>query len=1008
LRRGFSALVLLALISTTLYISTESVSAFSSSSGEAPSQPAGYALHVLTPAEVDFAYIRREIEHVAVEDGGEYFVELWVKVTRFSPLPAGVVFLFDMVDEAGSVRYSVRLTNDRGVLFYYPHGQSSAVFTAKDVWSPGWWYSYTIRHRGSEAWFYVNQSLVGSSESTGLEALGGEFTIVRISRLGEPDSGRIVFEGFADSVRFLVSGAPIFLEDFETGLEGYDVVKSPSAVLETVSPVTYSTLTLIVRPTLAATGGSVTLVGWLRDSSNFGVANRTIHFEYNLGNGVWTVLGTVTSGVDGSFTYEWKLPTEFKGRIALKARFLGDAEYEASESASVQISIRPPTRLTLDYRYLALALLAILIISAVLVFKKRVETREIVASGFLLTGSLHSFFAFIAIVNSLKLEYYLAYQRRIVELTIFSPTEDLAILFIASIALVSLPIALGFVYRIRLSRSFLLMSIAFPISGILQFLGPRVIATALLVVAGFAIILLGIMSAQMMLSMSKCKAASIYASGFLLILLLIELGSTLAWIWNIFDPHYPFDASSRWILPEMEMQIANVAYPLAPWLLSIFLFSWLLLPILEMIARRLNLKTFWQNMYGNVQRDHPSGRMLPHWLYSFLGIFLLLLFAGFLVYYPYFYESRLLGVDTKYYFERLVKMEDWESCKNVLFYDHFAAIRMPYFMWLYLLKLLTGFQAMRVVQIAPILPICLLALSTYFFVKVGTRDEFVSLLSSVLTVFSMHMSVGMFAGIFANWLALPGVLILLTFLLKASEGSSGRYVVGACFMSFCVLLTHGWTWGIAMAVLVVSVALAILCRKSKLSGLKCPSWFVVTSVVITVNMALVSSIVFGTLFSPVVSGARSAVFSGYFDVAQSMSLINFWRLTSNVWHTLRWYVGGFMAMPLAFILGLFGVMSVRDMKEDFNRMVLSFLLPISVGFVLVDSWYQWRFMYILPLEVYMALGVSFLTRRFYKIATQYGGEGKKWRKLFLILFVAVIVLSFMNYAFRSLSFLIPS
>ena len=989
-------------MSTVLCISITLVSAFSGHS-ELPSQPAGYALHVLTPTETDFAYIRREIAPIPVEDSGEYLIELWVKVTRFSPLPVGVVFLFDMVDEAGSLRYSVRLTNDRGVMFYYPHGQSSAAFIARDVWELGWWYSYMIRHRGSEAWFYVNQSLVGSSESTGLEALAGGFSIVRISRLGEPESGHVAFEGFADSVKFLVSGAPIFFEDFEAGLEGYEVVKSASAVVEAISPAAYSTLTLIVRPTFVTAGGSVTLVGWLRDSSNFGVANRIIYLEYNLGNGVWTISGAVTTGLDGSFTYEWKLPPELKGQIALRARFLGDAEHAPSESVALQVSIKPPTRPVPDSRYLVLAVSAV-VVFAILVFKRRVGTKGILASGFLLTGSLYSFFAFITIVNSLKLEYYLAYQRRIIRLTIFSPSEDVAIWLVSSIALLLLPIALRFVCRIRLPRSFLLASLAFPISGILQFITPREVPTALLSVAGFAIILIGITYAQKMLSMPKSKAASIYVTGFLLILLSIELGSALAWIWNAFDPHYPFDASSRWILPEIEMQIANVGYSLTPWLLLIFVFSWLWLPILKTRTGRLNLKTFWQTVSATVSHENPRGKTPPHWLYSLVGMVLLLLFAGFLVYYPYFYESRLLGVDAKYYYERLMKMVDWQSSLDVLLNDFYAASRAPYFLWLYILKTATGLPGDEVVKIAPILPAWLLGVTSYLFAKVGTRDEAAGFVSAIFAVSSVHTTVGLFAGIFTNWLALSEVLLLLTFALKSSESGSRKYLACGVLMSVLVLFTHAWTWGVLMAVLLVSILLTFMSHRMELGKLRRSSWLVVAGAILISNLAFVSAL----FFSPVLGGVKQAVNSGYFEVVRSMSFENVVSLLGNLWFTLNYYVGGFMAVPFAFLLGAVGVILAVDMKSDFNRLLVSFLISISIGSTLANTWFQWRYLYLLPLEVFMALGTLLIVGNVGQNHVEPNGSSHLCYRLLRILLLAVIVLMSVNYALRSVNFLIPS
>jgi len=995
--------VLLAVMSTNPCISIGLGLAFSSSSGDISSKPAGHALHVLTPTEADFAYIHREIAPVTVEDGGEYSVEVWVKVTRFSPVPAGVVFLFDLADEAGSVRYSVRLTNDRGVMFYYPHGQSSAAFIARDVWEPGWWYSYAIRHRGSEARFYVNQSLVGSSESTSLEALGGGFAIVRISRFGEPDSGHVAFEGFADSVRFLVNGASIFLEDFEAGLEGYEVVKSPSAVVEVISPSAYSTLTLIVRPTLVTADGSVTLVGWLRDSSNFGVANRTIYLEYSLGDGVWTVLGIGVTGLNGSFTYEWKLPTELKGRIAFRARFLGDAEYEASESGVLYVSIKPSARLVLDSRYLLLVILAV-VVSAILVLKRRVGMKGIVASGFLLTGSMHSFFAFITTVNSLKLEYYLAYQRRIIELTIFSSSEDFTIWLFSSIVLLLLPIALRFVWRVKLPRSFLLASLAFPISGILYFITPREIPTALLSMAGVTIVLTSIMSAQEMLFTSKRTAASSYASGFLLILLAIELGSALAWISNVFDPHYPFDGSSRWILPEMEMQIANVGYSLTPWLLLIFLFSWLCVPILKTIAHRLKLRSFWRTFPAAVSHENPRGATPLYWLYSFLGMVLLLLLAAFIVYYPYFYEHRLLGVDAKYYHERLIKMVDWQSSLDILLNDFYAASRAPYFFWLFILKAITGLPPEEVIKIAPILPAWLLGVTSYLFVRAGTRDETAGFVSAAFAVSSAHTTVGLFAGIFTNWLALSEVLLILTFSLKASESGSRKYLACGVLMSILVLFTHAWTWGVLMAVLLVSILLTFMSHRMETGKLRRSSWLAVAGAILVSNLAFVSV----SLLSPVLGGIKQAVNSGYFEVARSMSFENAASLFGNLWFTFNYYVGGFLAVPLVFLLGAVGAILVADLKSDFNRLLVSFLVPISIGSALANTWFQWRYLYLLPTEVFMALGTLLIVSKVRRNPVEPNGSTYLRYKLLRILLLAVIVLMSVNYALRSVNFLIPS
>ena len=982
--------------------------------GEVPQAPSGSALYIKTPAVSDYGYVSRDIS-IPVRNGSDYVVELWVKVMRFSTFPAGVLFVFDLIDEAGSVRFSIRLTSDRSVMFYYPFGESSAVFTAKEAWHPTWWYSYSIRLHGSAASFYVNGTSVGTSESTGLEAVGGGFNLARV-RLGEVDSKNMVFEGFIDSVLIVENGLPLFFEGFEEGLGSYEIFKSQDATVNILSASAFTTLTLIVDPRSFSSGSSTTLLGWLKDSVNLGVANRTVYFEYDLGDGIWVLLGSALTGADGTFKCVWKVPVELKGSVKVRARFQGDEVYAASTSQPVELSIKPQPRFTLDYRYLVLLLL-IGLFAGILVLKRKAGVATLLSSLFLLVGAFFTFFSILIVANSLQLAYYLAYQRRVIEIAIFSSGQDFY-LWLGSLAcLAILPQLLRHISGFRAGRSFSVVYLILLVAVAFRFMGFDGASVELAVLAGFTTLFIGIWRSNDVLSIGRTKALLIYFVGLLLILLPIELGSSLAWVYNSFDPHYPFDSEPRWILPSVETQFFNIAYGATPLLLLMLLFAWILIPILKTLllrfSRRLGSAVFSDQRESGEEKDRfssgsawlkPLSRFGPKLL-----LFLSFLLGAYLVYYPYFYEKRLVGVDTaRFYYPKLLEMNDWASVRVTLI----GEARAPYLLLLFFLKMATGLDPIFIVKVGPALPAVLLALSSYIFLRVVTEDEWLASVGSILSAFSIHTTVGMFAGIFTNWLAMSEVMFFFAFFLKGSgAGFRSRWTALTVFMGFLLLFTHGWTWGVVMAVAATHLVLTVLrWRIDAARRLELKREFVFAVVVSVFCIAPVLFVFSALPLIPSGVGAIAAVSSGYTEVLGSMSL----SFLGNVWNvavfTITYYVGGFFGNPLIYLLGFLGAFRLSRVGSPSSRILFSWLALISAGSVLMDSWYQWRLLYLLPFQVFALFGLQILVgmARSLSLDVRDARRGEGSFLLFEFLLVLIVLLSLFNYALRSLNYLIPS
>ena len=982
--------------------------------GETPQVPSGGALYIKTPAASDYGYVTRDVS-IPVRNGSDYVVELWVKVMHFSTFPAGVIFVFDLIDEFGAVRFSIRLTSDRSVLFYYPFGESSAVFTAEEAWHPSWWYSYSIRLRGSVASFYVNGTSVGTSESTGLEAVGGGFNLAGL-RLGEADSKSMVFEGFIDSVLIVENSLPLFFEGFEEGLGSYKIFKSEEAAVNLLSASAFTNLTLIVNPRSFLSGGSTTLLGWLRDSANFGVANRTVYFEYDLGDGIWVLVGSALTGLDGTFKYVWKVPVELKGSIKVRVRFQGDEVYAASTSEFVQLNIKPRPQFTLDYRYLVLLLL-VSFFAGILVLKRKIRVAGVLSSCFLLVGAFFTFFSVLIVANSLELVYYLAYQRHVIEIAMFSPAEDSA-LWLGSLAcLMVLPQLLRYISRLKPDRYLGPAYLALLIAGALYILGFDEAPVMLLVLSGLAALFVVIWRSDAFLSIGRSKALLIYLLGFLLVLLPVELGSSLAWVYNSFDPHFPFDGDPRWILPSVETQLFNIGYGSTPVLLLMMLFAWIWIPILKTLlvrfSPRLRFAVFSDRQLSAEEKDiFSNGSVWLRLLLRFgpkLLLFFSFLLGAYLVYYPYFYEERLLGVDTaRFYYPKLLEMNDWASLSAILI----GEARAPYLLMLFCLKMATGLDALYIVKIGPALPAILLSLSSYVFLRVVTNDERLAAVGSMLSVFSIHTTVAMFAGIFTNWLAMSEVMFFFAFFFKGSvAGSRSRWTVLTVVFGFLLLFTHGWTWGVVMAA--VGAYLLLTFSKLRLDAvrrLELKRESVFAAVVMALCIAPILSVFLALPLLPSSVGAIGAVSSGYTEVLGSMSLSFLWNVWNILVFTIMYYFGGFYGNPLIYLLGFLGMSRLLKVGGCSSRLLFSWLALISAGSVLLDSWFQSRLFYLIPFQVFAVFGLQIIVDmvRSFRLNVGYVHRGDVYHLLFEFLLVLVVLLSLFNYALRSLNYLIPS
>ncbi|MEM3506324.1 MAG: hypothetical protein QXT31_01515 [Candidatus Bathyarchaeia archaeon] len=273
-----------------------------------------------------------------------------------------------------------------------------------------------------------------------------------------------------------------------------------------------------------------------------------------------------------------------------------------------------------------------------------------------------------------------------------------------------------------------------------------------------------------------------------------------------------------------------------------------------------------------------------------------------------------------------------------------------YLIVLFLVRKLTNLSSLFIIKASPALLTTFLIITVYSLVKTGTKNEYLGTLSSAFACFSYYTTVGMFSGIFANWLALSELILFISIFLIAIEKSSKKYLLIAILVYMLVLFTHPWTWEILIVIVglffIISIFNFVKRKKENID-----LFFTLSILIISI---LIISLMF---FSKINLIMFNEFLLSYQEIMPFISYSYLLKLNKTLTWTLIGYVGGFLMNPIMFILAILGLFSIRNLKNEFNRMPFSWITATSIGALLVSSWFQWRLFYLMPLPILATLGV---------------------------------------------------
>jgi hypothetical protein len=300
-----------------------------------------------------------------------------------------------------------------------------------------------------------------------------------------------------------------------------------------------------------------------------------------------------------------------------------------------------------------------------------------------------------------------------------------------------------------------------------------------------------------------------------------------------------------------------------------------------------------------------------------------------------------------------------------------------------------------VTYVMPVVLMFLSMSSTFFLVKVGTGSLFHASVAMLVTVFSFQVTVGIYAGFFANWFALVFVYCFYGILMRGfTEKNRSPFLLVLCgVFSVAVLYTHPWTWILLVIVIlsayIVTTLFLVYFRKRDIHDYSWELKVLVVLLVVNLVMFYVKGLI---------NAGGGAALGGYVNVETfDISLWNAFSLKYFLDRTFRWYVGGFYAFAPAIILGIAGVFSILDYEDRFNRLLLSWMV-IASAMLFVEFPWQARFLYLMPFSIYVASGIILCAKKFFKFADL--NDQKRVATVIFVVFFILSVFVLVNYGVR--------
>ena len=352
--------------------------------------------------------------------------------------------------------------------------------------------------------------------------------------------------------------------------------------------------------------------------------------------------------------------------------------------------------------------------------------------------------------------------------------------------------------------------------------------------------------------------------------------------------------------------------------------------------------------------DYENDSVNSKYKYIYISLFMVLsLVIALIPHQPQINPNgQQIGVDTDYYvnwINALSHATDYRDFFHQAFVVQSFGDKPLVLIFLFTItKFLNVTDSFFVLEHVPMILGPLLVLVAFYLTREMTSNDKQALLASFLTSISFHVTVGIYAGFYANWFALIiGYLSFLFLVRSLKYSSSNQNLIVFSVLIIVLLFTHVHTWSILVAVM--SILLIILIKVKQYSK----------SRIALLLIILLSSVIFDVVRTSVTGSMTGIGKDIEFAKATGTGIEQFALRWSNLTRSVYSFLGGQFSNFIIFSLGLYWAFqsNTRDISTKFLMIFMSIGL---VAFLIGDYRVQARIFYDIPFQIPAALALSSL------------------------------------------------
>jgi asparagine N-glycosylation enzyme membrane subunit Stt3 len=243
-----------------------------------------------------------------------------------------------------------------------------------------------------------------------------------------------------------------------------------------------------------------------------------------------------------------------------------------------------------------------------------------------------------------------------------------------------------------------------------------------------------------------------------------------------------------------------------------------------------------------------------------------------------------------------------------------------------------------------------LILAIYFLTRELTSNDITSLIASFLTAVSFHTLIGMYAGFYANWLALIIGYLSFVFLIRFLKKPSKLNLIVYSMLIVLLLFAHVYTWTVLATVmgiyLVVLLKFNYYSRKS----------------IILLLLVISSSVVIDVARMTITDSSSGIVNDIAVASTGRAGLEQYYVRWANLIDVTQIHLAGQFSNFLLFILGLYWLICC-NLRQPSNILIAIFLSVGVIPLFFGDWIMQTRVFYDIPFQIPAAIALTYVKKQ---------------------------------------------